>query len=132
VLSAFQANLIFLPNYTNMHIFNKIKKISLTSLFFLPLLISAQNIKNPLGSTNSLFGFLNKIIDALLQLGAVVAAVAVIYAGFMFVTAQGDEGKIKTAKATLLYTVIGLAILLGARVIASVIENTIRSVGGSI
>jgi len=115
-----------------MHIFNKIKKISLTSLFFLPLLISAENIKNPLGSTNSLFGFLDKIIDALLQLGAVVAAVAVIYAGFMFVTAQGDEGKIKTAKATLLYTVIGLAILLGARVIASVIENTIRSVGGSI
>jgi len=115
-----------------MSIFYKVRFCLLTGLLSFPFLIHAQKIKNPLGSTNDLFGFLEKIIEAMLQLGAVLAVIVVIYAGFLFVTAQGDEGKIKTAKNALLYTVIGLAILLGARIIASVIENTIRSVGGSI
>jgi type IV secretory pathway VirB2 component (pilin) len=57
-----------------------------------------------------------------------VAVVAVILAGFMFVTAHGDEEKIKTAKKILLYAVIGMVILLGARMISEVIINTVTSV----
>jgi hypothetical protein len=86
-------------------------------------------ITNPLSSTEELIPFLNTIIDAGLKLGAVVAVVALIYAGFLFVTAAGDEGKIKTAKATILYTVIGIAILLGAKAISTVITNTVTAVG---
>jgi hypothetical protein len=114
-------------------LYQKFKTSAFVILLSAPAVLFAQGkIKNPLGTGDSLFGFLNGIIDALLQLGAVVAVVAVIYAGFLFVTAQGDEKKITTAKAALLYTVIGLAILLGARIISSVIENTINSVSGSL
>jgi len=86
-------------------------------------------ITNPLNSTEELLPFLTSIITAALKLGAVLAVVAIIYAGFLFVTAGGDEGKIKTAKNTILYTVIGIIILLGAQTIALVITNTVKSVG---
>jgi hypothetical protein len=86
-------------------------------------------INNPLESDN-LVEFINSIIDAAMKLGAILAVLAVIYAGFKFVTAQGDPKAISTAKAILLYTVIGVIILLGARVIAEVIINTIEGIDG--
>ncbi|KKT95852.1 MAG: hypothetical protein UW97_C0021G0004 [Parcubacteria group bacterium GW2011_GWA2_45_15] len=55
-----------------------------------------------------------------------VAVLAFVYAGFLYVTAQGNESKLKTAHKALLYTSVGTAVLLGSWVIAKVIENTIN------
>lgn len=65
------------------------------------------------------------INDILLPIGGVLAVIAFIYSGFLYVTAQGNGPKLKTAHTALLYTAIGTAILLGAWVIAMVIENTV-------
>lgn len=90
-------------------------------------------IQNPLGSSNNTVSqLLSTIINTvLLPIGAIVAVMAFIWAGFLFVTAQGDPGKLKTAKAALLYTVIGTAILLGSVALAAVIKNTITAIGQS-
>ena len=88
---------------------------------------SGGKIENPLGN-DDLLGFVDTIIDAALKIGAVVAVLAVIFAGFKFVTAQGDEEAISTAKKTLLYAAIGIVILLGARAISTVIINTVQGV----
>lgn len=88
-------------------------------------------ISNPLKGNGNLFAFINSVIDAAIQLGAIVAVVAIVYAGFLFVTAQGDEKKIETAKKVLLYTVIGIAILLGARVIEGVVTGTITNINNA-
>ncbi len=103
-------------------------------LLSFPTILLAQNtggrpiIENPLGKTNDLFAYINSIIDAALKLGAIVAVIAIIIAGFMFVTAQGDEKKLETAKRILLYAAIGMVILLGARAISAVIINTVTNV----
>ncbi len=55
-----------------------------------------------------------------------MAVLAFIYSGFLYVMAQGDETKIKTAHRALLYTAIGTAVLLGAAVISAVITATIN------
>lgn len=116
-----------------MKIIHRIQVLLLVSLLALPSLVSANfsgdapAIKNPL-KNDDLFAFINSIIDAALKLGAIVAVIAIILAGFMFVTAHGDEEKIKTAKKILLYAVIGMVILLGARMISEVIINTVTSV----
>ncbi len=66
------------------------------------------------------------INDIILPIGGVLAVIAFIYSGFLYVTAQGNETKLKTAHTALLYTAIGTAVLLGAWVISQVIESTIN------
>lgn len=84
-------------------------------------------LKNPFRGGDSLFKLLETIInDILLPIGGVLAVLAFIYSGFLYVTAQGNEAKLKTAHKALLYTAIGTAVLLGSWVIAKVIENTIN------
>lgn len=82
-------------------------------------------ICNPLGSTSTLDGFLEKLLKAVNVLAAMAVTFFIIYAGFLYVTAMGDPKKIESAHATLKWTVIGAAILFGAQVIASVIKNTV-------
>lgn len=75
----------------------------------------------------TLFTFLEMVISRIiLPIGGILAVLAFIYSGFLYVTAQGDAKKITTAHHALLYTAIGTAVLLGAWVIAKVIENTIN------
>ena len=82
-------------------------------------------IVNPF-KANTIQELIKTIIDdILIPIGAVVAVVMIMYAGFLFVTARGDSGQITKAKDALLYAVIGAAILLGASIISKAIEITI-------
>src|SRR3989344_3972360 len=81
----------------------------------------------PFRGGSSLFALLRTIInDILLPIGGVLAVLAFIYSGFLYVTAQGNQTKLATAHKALLYTSVGTAVLLGSWVIAQVIENTIN------
>jgi hypothetical protein len=51
----------------------------------------------------------------------------IVYVGFLFVAAQGNEEKIRSARSALVWTVIGGLILLGAKAIALVIEQTVST-----
>lgn len=85
-------------------------------------------LKNPLGDgTGSLLILLTKLLDVVRQVGIPVIAIFIVYSGFLFVKAQGNESKLSEAKQVLLYTVIGAAIVLGATVISAVINQTIGS-----
>lgn len=83
-------------------------------------------LANPLGSkVNNLPSFIYMILDIVFQIGVVVAVLALMYVGFMFVMARGDTSKLETARTAFLYTVIGIAVLLGAELVASVTSNTV-------
>ena len=83
-------------------------------------------IDNPFTGGNSLIDLLNYIINNIvLPIGVTVAVFFLIYAGFLFVTAQGNETKLQKAKSTFLWTVVGAAILLGAWTIAQAIAGTL-------
>jgi hypothetical protein len=57
-----------------------------------------------------------------------------VYVGYLFVVAQGNDTKLSEAKQALLYTVIGALILLGAQAIAIGICQTTSALatGGSV
>jgi hypothetical protein len=106
-------------------------------LALFPLLSFAATINNPvrltnpLGSTNTLAGFITKLLnEVVVPIGSVVLVLALIYCGFLFVVAQGNDSKLKEAKTAFFYTMIGGAVLLGASVLSSVVENTINSLRG--
>lgn len=82
-------------------------------------------LTNPLNNINSLPEFLNKILEAVVQLGTIVLILAIVYVGFLFVVAQGNEEKIKSARGALFWTVIGGLVLLGAQTIGMVISSTV-------
>lgn len=84
-------------------------------------------ITNPFKGGNDLYAFIKTVIDkVLMPIGGVIAVIMIMYAGFTYVTAGGDPGKIKTANQMLLYTAIGAAILLGAWVISDAIQGTVN------
>lgn len=82
---------------------------------------------NPLGRSGTLEVFLNKLLDVIILIGSIVVVLSIIMAGLKYVTAQGDEGQIASAHKQLTWTVIGAAILLGAKVIAMVVQNTVKA-----
>jgi len=51
-----------------------------------------------------------RIINYALIVLGVLAVLIFIYAGFLYLTASGDEAKLKRAKDVVLYAVVGLAV----------------------
>ncbi len=82
---------------------------------------------NPLGSVSTFSGLVSAILNIVVKFGIPISALAIIFSGFLFVVAQGNEEKLKTAKRALLYSVIGTGILLGAWALSSAIGTTIKS-----
>lgn len=81
---------------------------------------------NPLQST-TIEAFLLKIIDIILIFALPVIIFFIIYSGFLFVTARGNESKITEARTALTWALIGGVVILGARVIITVIQGTVRA-----
>lgn len=86
---------------------------------------ATAKVQNPI-STDNLNDFIKKILEAVLKIGIPLVALAIIYSGFLFVFARGNSEKLKTAKNSLLYSLIGAVILLGAWALAKVIADTVR------
>lgn len=84
-------------------------------------------ICNPL-KVNSIEELVLTIIDVVLVFLLPVIVLYIMYAGYLFVTAQGNPGELKTAKNALLTALIGGVIVLGARAILDVVKGTINSV----
>ncbi len=89
---------------------------------------SSGKFDNPLGSNTSLAGLLEKILNVVIQIGAVVVVFFYIYAGFKYVVARGDEGEIKKATQTLTWTTVGAMVILGAQVISTAIQGTVSQI----
>ncbi len=87
----------------------------------------SATIENPLGNTGTFAELISKIASIVLKIGFPIAVLFIIYSGFLFVTARGSEDKIKTAKQTFTWAIIGTAVLLGAEVLALAIQATIES-----
>jgi hypothetical protein len=74
---------------------------------------------------NELVALLMKVV---IDIGSIVAVFFVIWSGLKFVQARGNPEAIGEAKKTLLYTLIGIAILFGAQLIAALITTTVSNV----
>lgn len=79
---------------------------------------------NPIG-TNNLNGFIKHILEGAIKIGIPIVALAIIYSGFLYVTAMGNEEKLKSAHKAILYTLIGAVLLIGSWAIAQLISDTV-------
>lgn len=103
----------------------------------IPVLLFANSagtgatIINPLAqqNINDIPTLITVIVDAMKNIGYFVIVFFIIYSGFSFVKARGDEKAVTDAKNMLLWTVVGAAVLLGAQILSDVIKNTVTQVG---
>ena len=82
------------------------------------------NIPNPI-SVGTIPEFIQKVLDFIITIGLPILAMAIIYSGFLFITAQGAEAQITKAKNALLFAVIGGFILLGSWLIAGAVKEAL-------
>jgi len=119
--------------------------ISLIIVFILPYFVAASpaydNLKQigegenapyqsvtPGSGTNDLAGVVGIAIQAFIGLLGVIFLSYTLYAGYNWMTAQGDEEKVTRAKDTLTRAIIGVIITIGAYAISYwVIEKLVIS-----
>jgi len=89
----------------------------------------STTIENPLSSEiDTIPKFIEAVLKIVLTVGVPIVALAIIYTGFLFVKAQGKPEELTKAKQSLLYTLIGAALLLGAFVIANAVVSTVEDI----
>ena len=106
-----------------------IKKVLATTaavgLIAIPMIASAQGFApvTPFEgtSTGTLIQAITNIVNALLTLAAVIAAIFVIIGGVRYITAQGDEDAVAAAKNTVIYAVIGIVVIAFSAVVVNFI-----------
>ncbi len=112
------------------------KKILLSTFYFLfsTTVVFAQvggeggefELPNPL-QTTSVADLLARIINFLIiYIGPPIFTLMILYGAFQILTAGGDPEKFKTGKKTILYAVIGYAILLVAGGVGFLIKQLLE------
>ena len=89
-------------------------------------------LQNPLNKNiNSVGDLIQAFIEIITYLFIIFAVLMFIYVGFQYVTnaAQGNAKKIEELHKQLLWLVVGVAVVIGARVIIQVVINTISATG---
>ena len=90
---------------------------------------SASNgvLTNPLNASN-LQDFVGQILDFLITIGSLVIVFMIVFVGFKFVIAQGQPSAIQEARTMLVWTLIGAAVLLGAKTISLALQSTVQAI----
>jgi uncharacterized membrane protein YwzB len=77
------------------------------------------------GQETSLPKLVGNLINVLLSVLGIVFVVLVVYAGFLYMTASGEEDNVKKAKKLLAQSVIGLVIIVAAYAISSFVIDSL-------
>lgn len=112
-------------------------RIIATLLIWLPIALvhadsipgagGGDKIENPL-KFKSIQELIKGILDVVVLIGFPILVMVFIWVGFMYVKAQGKPEDIKTANNAFLWTSIGAGVILGAKVISEVLQNTINQI----
>lgn len=83
------------------------------------------------GEGGDLTSLIGNLIKALLGVLGVIFVILIIYAGFLYMTAGGEEDKVKKSKSLMVQSVIGMIIIVAAYAIADyVIRALLTATGG--
>jgi len=111
--------------------FKNPKKISLTLLsililFLIPISVifaDGLNIENPLGGTSDITTLVTNILNFLWKLAWAIAPILIVYAGYLYITSAGNEEKVKIAQKTLIWALVGFAVVLIASSVPAIIQE---------
>ncbi len=85
------------------------KATLIVALLTVPQLCAAVDVLHPLGNTPIQF-IIGRVVSGLLGILGTLSLLMFVYGGFVWMTAAGNEEKIKKAKNTIVYSAIGLIV----------------------
>jgi hypothetical protein len=132
----------FLPRVTPQKLIATGLTAAVSGAFFLLVAGSAEAVSTGLKSTADVAGLSNvgtnvyttvgRVLNVALGLVGVLFLVLIIYAGFLWMTAQGSVDQVKKAKTMMVQAVIGLVIILASYAITDyVIFELLRATTGT-
>jgi hypothetical protein len=109
------------------------KSVFITTLILSPLLALAATdstfaIKNPL-NIDSVGGLVTTFVQIFSYIVIIFAVLLIVYVGFRFILARGNVTEMNKLKEWLMWIVIGVAVVIGARVMVNIIINTLSATG---
>ncbi len=83
------------------------------------------------GGGGDLIGWITTMLQYLIALAGIVAAAVLIFNGFTYITASGDEGKITKATKGITYAIVGLIIAAISFLIVNFVIGQIEKSAGT-
>lgn len=99
---------------------------------YLMMLVGTTNIAHAQGGLQNPLRFddlgslLEAILEAVILIAFPVLVLFLVYAGFLFIAAQGNPEKLANARRVFIWALIGALIVLGAQAISLLIGDTVR------
>lgn len=90
---------------------------------------STATFENPI-SAGSIPELLSDLLKFFVRVATVACVIYLVWSGFLFVKAQGNEQELEKAKRAFFYALIGTLLMLGAEVIADAIAKTVDELQG--
>jgi len=66
------------------------------------------------------------VINVLIEFAGAIAVIVIIIAGIRYAIAVGDSNKINSARNSLIYTAVGLVVIVAAKLIIDVVINNLK------
>lgn len=86
-----------------------------------------KNVFSPAGLFGSLGGLMSAIIQIMIGLSAILCIIFIIVGGYKFITSGGDPKKLESARMTIFYALIGIAVVILAFIILQVVQYFVGS-----
>jgi len=101
--------------------------IIFTLLILEPIVSNALAIEDPLGGKTA-GEIINAIMSLLVVIGTGVTVIMIIWGGIRYMTSGGNEQATTSAKKTIMWAIIGFAILISAKFIIQAVESVLKGV----
>lgn len=107
------------------------KKLIIFSSVLLTALICVSPVFAASADVTKIETFIKSIIQILVTLAGLVSAGFFVWGGFGYITSSGNPETLDRSKKTILYSAIGLAVVLGAFVLTNVVSDVATGAFGA-
>lgn len=99
------------------------KKLIVLSSFALTALMFASPVYAQSADVTKIQTFIKSIIQILVTIAGLVSAGFFVWGGFGYITSSGNPEMLDRSKKTILYSAIGLAVVMGAFVLTNIVSD---------
>ena len=110
------------------------KKTTILPTVIIILLLSVSPVfaqTTSTGGVSQIQSFIQSVIQVMITLAGLIAVGFFIWGGFGYITSSGNPEKLDQSKKTVLYSAFGLAIVLGAFVLSSIVTQLATAAFGA-